>query len=139
MFKKILVLIEGSIDTQFVKKTLEIAEVFSSQIIAFNVVDLHLIRQMSTHLDKREAEIIVDLEENGWKYLYFIEDLAKDRGVKIILIQEEGILESNLLKAVDKYKVDLVVMSKKYHTPSQISSKFIERILHRINCPLLII
>jgi len=138
--KKILFLVfTVKAKDELIDKVLEFAERIGARIIALNVVDFSMIRHLSQKLEKREAEVSVDLEEEGWMYLYYVEERAKDRGIMINIVQEEGVVERELIKASEKFAVDLVVISREEHQGIANFNKFIESLLLRVKCPLLIL
>lgn len=140
MFKKILFLVfSAKAKGELIEMVVDYAHHCQAQIVALNVIDFNLIRHLSEQLGKRESEITVDLEEEGWMYLYYIEDKAKDKGVKISLIQEEGLIESELVKAASKHKADLVVISRQEEKNLGNLTKFVEALLYKITCPILIL
>jgi len=140
MFKKLLFLIWGAKESpEILEKVVELAKSLNSEIIAFNVIDLNIVRNLTKELQKREAEVLVDLEEDGWKYLYHLEDLAKEKGVKILLVQEEGILESEILKAYKKFGADIIILPKYTGSVFHYYTKIIEDILKKLDCSILVI
>ena len=140
MDKKILFVV-FSIKAQdvLIDKVLDLAKSMGAKIIALNVIDFEVIRHMAVKLGKSEAELSVDLEEEGWMYLYYIEDRAKDRGINITLIQEEGILVSEVIKCAEKFSVDLVAISREEQKGISHFSKFLDSLLLRIHCPIFIL
>ena len=90
-------------------------------------------------LGKRESEVTVDLEQEGWMYLYYIEDKAKEKGVKISVIQEEGLLESALIKIATKYKANLVILSRQEYKDLGNLTKLVESLLFKLSCPVFIL
>ncbi len=140
MDKKILFLVFSiKAQDELIDKVLDLAEKMDAKIIALNVIDFGMMRHLSAKLGKREAEVSVDLEEDGWMYLYYIEERTKDRGIMINVIQREGVLEGEIIKASEKFNVDLVVISREEQKGITNFSKFIESLLLRIECPLLIL
>jgi len=140
MDKKILFLVFSiKAKDELIDKVLDMAKMLKAMIIALNVIDFEVMRHLAMRLGKREAEVSVDLEEEGWMYLYYLEEKAKDRGIKINIIQEEGTLRRELIKASAKFGVDLVIISREEQKGIANFSKFVESLLLRINYPLLII
>jgi nucleotide-binding universal stress UspA family protein len=90
----------------------DLARTMGAQIIALNVVDSSAARQMAGVSGAREAEVIVQMEEDGWHYLYDVEDVSKDLGARIVLQQEEGFPETRIAEAVRRFKVDIVAVPR---------------------------
>jgi fructose/tagatose bisphosphate aldolase len=140
MFKRLLVLVDFSPhNEEYFKECIELASKIGAEIIAFNIVDINAINSIARHAGKRESEVAVELEEDGWKYLYMFEDMAKNKGVKTLVHQEEGVFESKITQAVSKYKVDLVCLRKDLNLGLQSSVKLLEHLLEKIDSPILLL
>ena len=114
----------------------------NGDIIALNISDILIIKRISQSSDKSESEIAIEMEEDGWKYLYYIEEMAKNFGVKIFLEQEEGYFESVISKYVDKFQPGLLAISCRVSGgTSEIKNlaKIIESIRNNIKCPMLLL
>ena len=68
-------------------------------IIAVNVVNRQTVIQLVRGGSKSIAEAEVELEENGWCYLYNTEEIAKSAGAQIVILQESGYPEEVLPRA----------------------------------------
>lgn len=140
MFKRLLVVVDFSPhNEEYFKVCIELASKIGAEIIAFNIVDINTINSIARHVGKRESEVAVELEEDGWKYLYMFEDMAKDKGVRTVVHQEEGVFESEITQAVSKYKVDLVCLRKDIDLGLHSSAKLLEHLLEKIDAPVLLI
>jgi len=140
MDKKILFLVFSiKAKDDLINKVLDMAKKLEAKIIALNVIDFEVMRHLAMKLGKREAEVSVDLEEEGWMYLYYLEEKAKDKGITINIIQEEGVLQRELIKSASRFSVDLVIISREEQKGIANFSKFVESLLLRINSPILII
>jgi len=140
MDRKILFLVFSiKAKDELIDKVLNMAKMMDAKIIALNVIDFEVMRHLAMKLGKREAEVSVDLEEEGWMYLYYLEEKAKDKGIMINIIQEEGVLARELIKTASKFGVDLVIISREEQKGIANFSKFVESLLLRINSSLLII
>ena len=113
MIKTILLLVKGSEDSfKAAEGAIEIAKMSGAKIVALNVISPSVIKVMQQVLKKTESEAYVDLSEDGWKYLYAIEERAKDQGVSIVLEQEEGMLEKTVLECAKRHEADVVVLGR---------------------------
>ena len=140
MDKKILFLVFSiKAKDELIDRVLDMAKMLGAKIIALNVIDFEVMRHLAMKLGKREAEVSVDLEEEGWMYLYYLEEKAKDKGIMINIIQEEGVLGRELIKTASKFGVDLVIISREEQKGIANFSKFVESLLLRIDSPVLII
>lgn len=141
MFKKILLVVESSESAiKAAESIVPFAEKIDSDIIALNVVDKRVVRHLLQVGDKSESEILVELEENGWRYLYMLEEKAKDHNVRIALQQEEGFLEGSIADMAEKFEVDLVAVGFEHESGTlQTKEKLVTGLLKYLDCPLLII
>lgn len=141
MFEKILLVVESSqAAMEAAQKVIPLAAKLDSKIVALNVVDRGIVRHLIQISDKSESEVLVELEENGWRYLYMLEEHAKDHNVKIALQQEEGFLEGVISEAAKKFEVDLVAIGFKHESGAlQTKEKLVTGLLKYLDCPLLVI
>ena len=121
----------------------DMASALGGQIIALNVVDTGVAKRLARAGGGRESEVMVDLEESGWKALYEIEEICKDKGARIVLQQVEGMPQGVIVDAAKRFKVDLLVAPKDEPTSRgrQLVSaeKLVVALMHRLPCPLLIV
>lgn len=140
MFKRLLVVIDFSPQNEeYFQECIELAGRLGAEIIAFNVVDINTINSIARHSGKRESEVAVELEEDGWKYLYMFEDMAKNKGVRTLVHQEEGVFESKITQAVSAYKIDLVCLRKDLNLGLRSSLKMLEHLLEKVDSPVLLL
>ena len=142
MIKNILLLVKGSQESfKAASVAIEVAKALDARVIALNVIAPNVINVMVKHLHKSESEAYVELSEDGWKYLYAIEEMAKDQDVKIVLEQEEGNLEKTVLNFAKKYDIDMVVVGRetKKRTALQPPHKLLSMVLDYLSCPVLIV
>ncbi len=119
-----------------------IAKKINGEIIALNISDMLIIKRISQSSDKSESEVAIEMEEDGWKYLYYIEEMAKDFGVKIFLEQEEGYFERVISKYVDRFQPNLLAIRGKVSGGSseiRNLTKIIESLLNNVVCPILLL
>lgn len=110
--KTILLCVDASQES---KKALEAALGFAAQgasLMAVNVVNRHVVNQMSRNGSKSQAEVEVELEENGWCYLYDAEETAKAAGARIAIIQENGYPEEIIPRCAEMFGADLIIIGQ---------------------------
>ncbi len=142
MIKNILLLVKGSEDCfRGAKVAIEVAKALGANIIALNIIPPTVIKVMVKLLNKSESEAYVELSEDGWKYLYAVEEMAKDEGVRIILEQQEGNLEKTVIDFAKRYNIDMIVVGRetKKRTALQPPHKLLSMVLDYLNIPVLII
>jgi len=142
MFERILLPISGSDEAIVAAEfAIKIATIHKSQIFAINVVDTSAVRQIARVSGKSPGEVEIELEENGWHHLYFVEELAKDNNVRISLLLEQGLPQERILRKAKELKVDLIILgqSSKRGTPGISLDRFVQYIIEQSICPVLMI
>jgi len=142
MFEKILFLASGTKDAMRAADIcIDLALAHDSQIIAIYVVDTNAVRQLSRSSSKSPGEIAVEMEESGWRYLYYIEELAKDKKAKIVVMMENGSPAERTIDLARQYDVKLIVLSQPEGgrgTYGRSLDKKVQQILQKAPCPVLI-
>ena len=126
-----------------VPKLAELAKALNAQIIAINVVDTSVARRLCRQTGQNESEVLVELEESGWKALYRAEDIAKKLGAKIVLQQADGLPQGAVVHMAEKLSVDLVVIPKgaRRSRGQEVlpAEKLVVNLIYRLRCPLLVL
>ncbi len=142
MVKRILFVVSATGESiHGVKFVAELAISTDAQIIALNVVDTSVAKHLKTATGADEAETVVKLEEDGWHYLYDVEDSCKSLGARIVLQQEEGFPDGAVAAAAKRFKADLVVVPRSRaggYSQSR-SERFIMSLIERCQCPVLVV
>ncbi|MDR2942633.1 MAG: universal stress protein [Treponema sp.] len=89
------------------------AKTYNCKLIAVYVVDTATIKQLTLSkifLPEEGAEYEKSLENNGNRYLTFVEELASAKGVKIEKIMRRGAIYTEILTAADEKKADLILL-----------------------------
>ncbi len=122
-------------------RAIEISQGLSTTLMALYVVDQETVRQVARMRNMNEHETAVDIEEEGWKYLYYLEDMAVDHEVRTALFLEEGDPIDILKKFVKAKKVDLLIVGFKKAMSGGADRKYermITQLIEHIPCPVLI-
>ena len=82
------------------------------------------------------AEAEVELEENGWCYLYDAEEIAKSAGASIVILQESGYPEEVLPRLASEYGVDLIIIG---HTPGLGQASLAQQLIEHAPCAVLVV
>lgn len=142
MFRKILFLVSGTKESMKAADIcIELALAHDSQIIAVYVVDTNVVRQLSRNSSKSPGEITVEIEESGWRYLYHIEDMAKDKKAQIVVMMEDGSPPEKTLELAKQNDVELIVLSQpesERGTYGRLLDKRIQYILQHSPCSVLV-
>ncbi|HGE69799.1 TPA: universal stress protein [Candidatus Poribacteria bacterium] len=142
MFERILLPISGSDESKTASEfAVQLAKIHNSQIIALSVVDTTVVRQIARASGKSPGEVEIEIEENGWHYLYYADEIAKDNKVRIIVLLEHGLPQDKVLNKAREYKVDLIILgqSTKRGTYGISQDRFLQYVLEQAPCPVLII
>jgi len=142
MFERILLPVSGSPESIVAAEfAVKLATVHNSQILALNVVDTSVARQLAQRSGKSPGEVDVEIEENGWHYLYYVEEMAKDNKVKTVVLLEHGFPQERIVSKAREYKAELIVIgqSAKRGTPGISFDRFSQYIMEQASCPVLIV
>jgi len=142
MFERILLPVSGSPESIVAAEfAIKLATVHNSQILALNVVDTSVVRQLSQRSGKSPGEVDVEIEENGWHYLYYVEEMAKDNKVRTVVLLEHGFPQERIVSKAREYKAELIVIgqSAKRGTPGISFDRFSQYIMEQASCPVLIV
>jgi len=135
--KNILLYVDSSQESQ---KALEAALDLSGSettIIAVNVVNRQTVIQLTRSGEKSVAEAEVELEENGWCYLYNAEEIAKSAGHQIVIIQESGYPEEALPRLAQDYGADIILTG--HSTGNSTTGSMVQQLIEHAACAVLVV
>ena len=138
---KILLNLDSTEESQHALETaIFLAKTCSASIIAINIVNKNVVTNLARFSDKSIAEIEVELEENGWHYLYDAEEKAKSQEARIVIIQEYGYPEQTLPKLASEYNVDLIIIGQNPKMRKDVAQgKTAEQIIEHAPCAVLVV
>lgn len=110
MRRMLLYIDEKSRSKRVVDWTLKIAKVLKSRVYVLYPLYSQRIEDRARELKKKSEDIRSQMEEEGWSYLYQIEDEAFEREVKVSLFLEEGEGISLVNSMVESYEIDMIVL-----------------------------
>ncbi|MDR2499611.1 MAG: universal stress protein [Treponema sp.] len=114
LFSHILVAITGSdASIAAAKYAVIMSKLYRCRLSAVYVVDTATIRQLTLtkiFIQEESQEYEQSLEANGERYLSFVEELARAKGVKLDRTMRKGAVYTEILKAADEKKADLIVL-----------------------------
>ncbi|MBP7462337.1 MAG: universal stress protein [Candidatus Delongbacteria bacterium] len=143
IFDRILFLMDGSSHAMTAAEfTIRLAAIHQSTVIAVNIIDPNIVNQLSRfQKDLSLGEVEVELEENGWKYLYYFEEMAADKRVKNFIHLERGNPADRLVTMAQKYDVDLIILpnsSEHGGTKGVMHTRFVEQIIDYVSCSVMV-
>jgi nucleotide-binding universal stress UspA family protein len=114
LFSNIVVAITGS-DASILaaKYAIVLAKVYRCRLSAVYVVDTATIRQLTLSkifIQEESQDYEKSLEANGERYLSFVEELARAKGIKIEREIRRGAIYTEILAAAGEKKADLIVL-----------------------------
>jgi nucleotide-binding universal stress UspA family protein len=143
LFEKILLVVEGSdMDHVVMESAIARALANKARLIVLNVVDHMVINRLKRLSEQSTAEIEIELEEKGWKALYYAEELAKDEGVPTMILQQSGVVENAVISEAARLKVDLIVLGYPRKMPGQakrLAQGRVEKVVENAECSVLIV
>jgi nucleotide-binding universal stress UspA family protein len=95
------------------KYAIVLTKLYRCKLSAVYVVDTATIRQLTLSkifIQEESVEYEKSLEANGERYLSFVEELARTKGVKIERIMRKGAIYTEILNVADEQKADLIVL-----------------------------
>jgi nucleotide-binding universal stress UspA family protein len=114
LFSNIVVAVSGSDASILASKyAIVLAKLYRCRLSAVYVVDTATIRQLTLSkifIQEESQEYEKSLESNGERYLSFVEDLARAKGVKIEREMRKGAVYTEILGAAEDRKADLILL-----------------------------
>ncbi|GHV89091.1 universal stress protein [Spirochaetia bacterium] len=95
------------------KYAIVLAKQYGCRLTAVYVVDTATIRQLTLSkifIQEESQEYEKSLEANGERHLAFAEELAHAKGIKIGRDLRRGAVYTEILKAADEHKADLIIL-----------------------------
>ena len=144
VFNSIVVAITGSdASISAAKFAIVMAKQYHCRLTAVYVVDTATIKQLTLSkifVQEESAEYEKSLEANGERYLSFMEELARAKGVQIEKEIRRGAVYSEILTAAEEHNADLIVMGgwEKDRNARDIISHAHREILYNAKCSVLI-
>jgi nucleotide-binding universal stress UspA family protein len=114
LFSNIVVAVSGSDASILASKyAIILSKLYHCRLSAVYVIDTATIKQLTLSkifLQEESQEYEKSLEANGERYLSFVEELARAKGVKIEREMRRGAVYTEILSAADERKADLIVI-----------------------------
>ncbi len=114
LFSNIVVAVSGSdASIHAAKYAIIMAKQYRCRLSAVYVVDTATIRQLTLSkifIQEESAEYERSLEANGERYLSFVEELARAKGVHIERELRHGAIYTEILSVADEKKADLILL-----------------------------
>ena len=144
LISNIVVAISGSeASVQAAKYAVILAKLYHCALDAVYVVDSATLKQLTMSrilIADESADFEASLEQNGRRYLAFIEEIAKAKGVKLQTELRRGAVCTEILAAAGHRKADLIILGgwEKGRSAKDIISHLHREILLNAKCSVLI-
>ena len=143
LYTNVIVAITGS-DASILaaKYAIVLAKTNHCRLSAVYVVDTATIRQLTLSkifIQEESQEYERSLEANGERYLSFVEELARAKGVKVERQIRRGAIYTEILAAADENKADLIILGgwERDRNPRDIFSQSYREIMVNAKCSVM--
>jgi nucleotide-binding universal stress UspA family protein len=114
LLSHLLVAISGSeASVNAARYAIVMAKIYRCKLTAVYVVDTATLKQLSLSkifLAEESEEYAKSLEENGTRYLSFVEELAKSRGVQLEKVLRYGNVSTEIMMAAEEKGANLIIL-----------------------------
>jgi nucleotide-binding universal stress UspA family protein len=146
LFQNVLVMVNGTeASINAVKYAVLMARLYRSRVYALYVVDTATIKQLALNkifVDEESAAYERSLAENGERYLRYVEEIGKAKGVRIETELRRGAIWSETIAMADERKIDAILIGS-YDASSceqkEITSTTFKSVLLSARCSVLVV
>jgi nucleotide-binding universal stress UspA family protein len=114
LFQNVVVAVSGSeASINASKYGIAMAKLYRSRLTAVYVVDTATLKELllsKIFVEDESFEYEKSLEENGLRYLNYIEELANKKGVAVEKVLRKGSIFSEIIKVADESEADLILI-----------------------------
>ena len=144
LFNNILVVINGSeASIQAAQYGVLMARLYRCDMKAIYVVDTATLKELTISkffVSEESSEYEKSLTEDGKRYLNYVENLAKAKGIKIETELRKGSVWSEVIAYADDSKTDLILLGEHKHIQSKdVISSIYREIISHANCSVLVV
>lgn len=144
LFNNILVVINGSeASIQAAQYAVLMARLYRCDMKAIYVVDTATLKELTISkffVSEESSEYEKSLTEDGKRYLNYVENLAKAKGIKIETELRKGSVWSEVIAYADDSKTDLILLGEHKHIQSKdVISSIYREIISHANCSVLVV
>lgn len=117
LFQKVVIAVNGSEQSiHAAMYGILLSKQYKCELKAVYVVDTSTLKQLTMSrifIEEESIDYEKCLEQDGKRYLAYIESLAKEKGVKIVCEMKKGAVWAEIVKAADDFKSDLILVGGK--------------------------
>lgn len=146
LFQTVVVAVSGSeASINASKFAIVMARQYRCRLVAVNVVDTATLKELllsRIFVEDESIDYERSLEENGQRYLNYVEELAARKGVAVEKVLRKGAVFSEIIAAAEEREADLIVLGglleQKEGTREVISRQHRE-IMRNARCSVLVV
>lgn len=145
LFQNILVMVNGTeASINAVRYAVLMAKLYRSRVYAVYVVDTATIKMLTLNrifIEEESRDYEDSLELNGKRYLAFVDELGKSKGVKIETEMRRGAIWSEVIAAAEEKKIDAILLggSEKSMSDEDVLSTTHRSVLVNARCSVIIV
>jgi nucleotide-binding universal stress UspA family protein len=146
LFQNVLVMVNGTdASINAVRYAVLMAKLYRVRVNAVYVVDTATIKQLTLNrifIEEESREYEQSLEENGKRYLAFVDELGKAKGVKIETELRKGAIWSEVIACADERKADTILVGgsdRESTDQKEVGSTTLKSILLNSRCSVLVV
>ncbi len=121
------------------EKMLPFFKKHNSHLVELFVIDPLVIIDISRFSGKSRAQIEIEHEENGWRYLYEIEETTKDAGLYVEVSLQIGNPLDKILEKRKKYNCDMIILTYQITSITKRQERLIQDLLLRTSVPIMLV
>ncbi|RKY81494.1 universal stress protein [candidate division KSB1 bacterium] len=143
--KKILIYVDGSEECiTAAQYAIVLAKNFGAELYAMYVVNESILKELlkaNIFIKAEEMDYEHDLVQDGKRYLHYISELAKEKGINTEIKLEKGVVNKVVTDYIKSLDIDLVVLGELEEFTSRSDSFHdeTELILRKAQCSVLIV
>ncbi len=143
--KKILLFVDGSEECiAAAQYGIVLAKCLDAELLALYVVNVSLLNDLvkaRIFVKMEEMDYEHDLEQDGRRYLKYISELARAKGVEIRTELVKGVVNKEVIEKVEEWEIDLVMMGELEQVLSRTDAfhNEAELILRKVKCSVLVV
>jgi nucleotide-binding universal stress UspA family protein len=145
LFENLVVAVSGSdASISAAKFAVIMAKTYGCRLTAVYVVDTATLKQLMMSrifIPEESAEYEQSLVANGERYLSFVEELAKAKGVALERVLKRGAIFSEIISAAEERSADAIILGgwEKDRYSRDIISNSCKEILYSSRCSVIVV
>ena len=145
MWRTVVVAVSGSeASVNAAKYAIALARSYRLKLVAVYVVDTATLRELllsRIFVEDESADYETSLEQNGQRYLNYVEELASKKGVEVEKVMRRGSISTEIVEAAEDAKADLILLGgvEDVAAPRDVISRQHREIVRHARCSVLVV